>query len=147
MRKRIAAALMVLALAGCAGSGFEPTMDVSATVQNGGMDIEIKTNLPEKTVLNVVLAEDKENGFVTTGSGTVSDGKLILENMILKEGASGYDLTVSTSPISMQEASVKEVLGENGEKLKGELVQEYLGEPTVVAEYDLTVHDVTIKKK
>lgn len=86
------------------------------------------TNLHDKIVLMLILSKEDyntEESFTGQAKVTVKDVKTGSEGFSDKgEALSGeYDLSISMSLPRIQEDSVREVIGENGEYMAGPLVQ------------------------
>ena len=89
---------------------------------------DIDTNLHDKIVLMLILSKEDyntEESFTGQAKVTVKDVKTGSEGFSDKgEALSGeYDLSISMSLPRIQEDSVREVIGENGEYMAGPLVQ------------------------
>ncbi|EIS9475942.1 hypothetical protein [Clostridioides difficile] len=105
---------------------------INYNVENKDMkpNIKIKTNLPNDTVLIVSLFKDegsREKNYnaqseVTIKDGYAETGEFSRFDEPLVNGK--YEISISMSWPKFQSDSVRKIIGENGENLKGDLVED-----------------------
>ena len=103
-------------------------INVKGHKEGNSIIFDIDTNLHDKIVLMLILSKEDyntEESFTGQAKVTVKDVKTGSEGFSDKgEALSGeYDLSISMSLPRIQEDSVREVIGENGEYMAGPLVQ------------------------
>ncbi|MBY2230437.1 hypothetical protein KWV98_08775 [Clostridioides difficile] len=105
---------------------------IDYNIENKDMkpNIKIKTNLPNDTVLIVSLFKDegsREKNYnaqseVTIKDGYAETGEFSRFDEPLVNGK--YEISISMSWPKFQSDSVRKIIGENGENLKGDLVED-----------------------
>lgn len=108
-------------------SDFDVFVNASGVKDGDGIKFIIDTNMPDETELNLTLSSgdyNSDSAFTAQTKVTVVDGKVTSDSFSDKgktlEG--DYDLCVSMSLPSLQSDSVRKVIGENGEHMKGSIV-------------------------
>lgn len=108
-------------------SDFDVFVNASGVKDGNGIKFIVDTNMPDETELNLTLSSgdyNSDSAFTAQTKVTVVDGKVTSDAFSDKgktlEG--DYDLCVSMSLPSLQSDSVRKVIGENGEHMKGSIV-------------------------
>lgn len=102
---------------------FKPTMDVEVQGEEGWPEFKIKTNLPDKTTLTLTLSD--EYYYDEQQTATVENGEAISKKFKEEGGvrlSGDYTLVVVMMP-EEQNGAIKEIVGEAGDKLDGELIE------------------------
>ncbi|HRI72776.1 MAG TPA: hypothetical protein PK156_51420 [Polyangium sp.] len=108
---------------------LEKGVIVNMTVENAKVGqrpvIHVETNLPDGTELTIGIAEPDEYGKSYDDQFVVAGGRITSSPLWFDEGiAEGAYLITALMPVpSTQADKVQSVIGANGEKLKGKLVQ------------------------
>lgn len=117
-----------------------PEFDVEVEATTEGHYFTVRSNLPESTEILITLANDIEPNLGQS-SGKIRNGSMKLGPFRQSDdihAVGDYTLNVTVPIIRNQAESVKAILGENGENLRGELVAEAFG--SRVIETDIAVH-------
>ncbi len=104
-------------------------VNVTAQKEDSGVVFDIETNLPDEAELMLSLSNgdyNTDNNFTAQTKVIINDGKASSEAFSEKgEPLIGdYDLSVSMSLPSLQSDAVREMIGEKGENMTGDLVKE-----------------------
>lgn len=107
---------------------FEVEIGVTGHRKGNGVVFNIATNLPDTAELLLTLSNGDYNDNTSTTAQakvTVKDGKAISEPFSNGDSPlnGNFDLCVSMSLPSLQTKEVREVIGENGENMRGDLVE------------------------
>lgn len=100
-------------------------MNIKDVIIDGKASFEGSTNLPDGTGLMITVSN--ENGFRAQSSTVVISNEFMTEEFsnngqALESGAYNVDVTMPIA--SVQPDTVKKIIGENSENLKGDLVKE-----------------------
>ena len=103
---------------------FEVTISAKNTTTNGGPIFQITSNLPDNTELTLTL--ENTSGFTAQDKITLQNGQgNSLPFSELGNRLSGaYTLKVTMGMPSLQDQSVQDVIGSNGEYMTGSFVKE-----------------------
>lgn len=113
--------------------------------QNGNKaGFDIKTNLPDESELMFTLSNgdyNQDTGFRASAKTTVKGGEASIEGFTNDGNAlvGNFDLVISTSLPSIQSDNVRAVIGQNGEKLTGDIVVEEESTKRVQAHYTVSI--------
>lgn len=107
---------------------FEVMVNAAGHKDGNNVVFDIDTNLPDETVLMLALTKgdfNTDDHFIAQTKVTISDGKAISEGFSNKgDSLTGeYDLCISMSLPKLQSDAVRAVIGENGERMMGSLVE------------------------
>ena len=112
---------------------IEPKFNVDINIKDGNdLIFTIKSNLPDETKIMLGVCDIDTGVFLRQDSGETINGTVMIgpfHNM--DEGKYILDITVPL--ISMQKQSVKNILGNNGENLIGNLVKDEMNSKIIEA--------------
>lgn len=115
-------------------------IDVEIDKNEGKPSFRFKTNLPDET--DLMLSVKNENNYFAQAKVSINNGRAESDNFTnLGEPLIGnYTLEICTPFAIVMSESVREIIGENGENLTGDLVESSDdGEKRIIAYYDFTI--------
>jgi len=112
---------------------IEVTLTVDPLISSEGyVSFEIRTNLPDDTSLLLTLSND---GFTAQDKVIIINNNAVTETFSNKGSAlnGSFTLSVTMGIPSVQSEAVRAIIGENGEALKGSLVQkDFLDDSNII---------------